>query len=82
MSSRADTETARLRRLRRLAQRRNLTILVKTEVNSKARSGFYMLNDEDTRRPVFGDKPQPFSATLDQIEDFLNEDGAESEPDA
>jgi len=81
MSSRADTDIARLRRLRRVAQRQNLTILVGTKPNSKQLSGFYMLSDDDTRRPVFGNVPRPFSATMDQIEAFLGggDDAGEDE---
>ena len=71
MSSRAHSDIARLRRLRRVAQRQNLTILVGTKTNSKQLSGLYMLSDDETRRPVFGNVPQPYSATMEQIEAFL-----------
>ena len=34
--------------------------------------GGYMLRDEDTRKIVFGDKGYEFSATLDEVEEFLD----------
>jgi hypothetical protein len=33
--------------------------------------GGYMLRDDDTRKIVMGDKGYEFSATLDEIETFL-----------
>jgi len=70
MSSRAGTETARLRRLRRTAARQGLAILAATKPASKGLGG-YMLSDDAERRIVLGDKPKPYAATLDEIEAWL-----------
>ncbi len=70
MSSRAATEVARLRRLRRLAARAGLAILAAAKPSSKG-SGGYMLTDDDERKPLLGHQPAPYSATLDDIEAHL-----------
>lgn len=71
MSSRAHTEAARLRRLRRLAARHGLAILAAAKPNSAQPDGGYMLSDDATRRPILGDRPQPYGASLDAIEAHL-----------
>lgn len=72
--SRSDTDAARLRRLRRLAARRGLAILAAARPASKVAGGGYMLSDEATRRVVLGDKPLPYSASLEAIEAQLEAD--------
>ncbi|HTJ57848.1 MAG TPA: hypothetical protein VL418_09840 [Devosiaceae bacterium] len=79
MSSRAGTEVARLRRLRRLAGRRGLALLATERPNPKLPGSGYMLNDDESRRPILGDRPQPYSATLDQIEEYLDRMPEDSE---
>jgi hypothetical protein len=74
MSSRAGTETARLRRLRRAAARQGLAILAAGKPASKGLGG-YMLSDDAERRIILGDKPKPYAATLDEIEAWLEEEG-------
>ena len=72
LSSRAGTDIARLRRLRRLAARRGLAILATDKPPPKTPDGGYMLNDDETRQPILGGKPQPYCASLDEIEDYLD----------
>ncbi|HEY4200146.1 MAG TPA: hypothetical protein VGM83_06260 [Devosiaceae bacterium] len=72
MSSRTNTEVARLRRLRRFAARHNLAILASEKPSSKVPGGGYMLNDNEARKPVIGAHPQPYSASLDEVEEYLD----------
>ncbi|RUT29353.1 hypothetical protein EMQ25_14635 [Arsenicitalea aurantiaca] len=71
MSSRAGTETARLRRLRRFGHRRGYTILAAQRPASKVAGGGYMLSLDATFKPVLGDEPIPYSASLDEVEAYL-----------
>lgn len=73
MSGRAGSEVARLRRLKRLAARYGLAILVATKPSSKVAEGGYMLTEDETRKVLLGDRPQPYSASLDAIEAHLDQ---------
>jgi urease accessory protein UreE len=76
MSSRSHTQTAVERRLRRLAQRRGWSLLIAQKRNPKIEAhGGYMLRDDETFAIVFGNKSYEFSASLEEIEAFL--EGAE-----
>ena len=78
MSSRAHTNTAVERRIRRLAQRRGLSMLIAQKRNPKIEAhGGYMLRDDGTFAIVFGNKSYDFSASLEEIEAFLNADEQE-----
>jgi hypothetical protein len=72
MGSRANTDAARERRVRRIAMRQGLQILkpAKPEPRVVARGG-YMLREEETRKVVLGDSGYQFSATLDEVEDYF-----------
>ena len=60
------------RRVRRLAQRRGLSLLVAQKRNAKIDAhGGYMLRDDETNAIVFGNVSYDFSADLDEIEAFL-----------
>jgi hypothetical protein len=75
MSSRAHTRTAVERRLRRLAQRRGWSLLVAQKRNAKIDAhGGYMLRDDETMKIVFGDRSYDFSASIEDIEAFLEAD--------
>ncbi len=72
MSSRAHTNTAVERRIRRLAQRRGWSMLIAQKRNPKIDAhGGYMLRDDTTFEIVFGNKSYEFSASLEEIEAFL-----------
>ena len=78
MSSRAHTNAAVERRIRRLAQRRGLSMLIAQKRNPRIEAhGGYMLRDDETFEIVFGNKGYEFSADLDEIEAFLTVDGEE-----
>ena len=66
------------RRVRRIAQRRGLSLLIAQKRNAKIDAhGGYMLRSDETMEIVFGNKSYEFSADLDEIEAFL---AAEDEP--
>lgn len=72
MSSRAHTRTATERRIRRVAQRRGLSLLTAKKRNPKIDAhGGYMLRDDDSFAIVFGDRGYEFSASIEEIEAFL-----------
>lgn len=82
MSSRKDSDSARLRRLKRLGQRQGLTILTTNKPNPRFPNGGYMLSNDETRRPILGDKPVPYCASLDEIEAYFDTlDGQEEGDD-
>lgn len=73
MGNRANSQTSLERRIRRIAQRRGLSLLVAHKRNRQIDAhGGYMLSDDDTRKPVFGNAGYEYSATLDEIEAFLD----------
>lgn len=74
MSSRAHTQTAIERRVRRLGRPFGVSLLVAQKRNPKIDAhGGYMLRDDDTFEIVFGNKGYEFSATLEEVEEFLME---------
>ena len=73
MSSRAHTQTAQERQVRRLCRPYNLSLLIAQKRNPKIdEHGGYMLRDEDFKI-VFGNEKYDFSATLEEVEEFLLE---------
>lgn len=81
MGSRADTDTARLRRLRRIGHRMGMTILQVRKAEKK-KPGGYMLSMDEERRIVLGDQPAPYSATLDEVEAYLDRFAEAEDEDA
>lgn len=74
MSSRANTLAAMERRVRRLGRPFGVSLLVAQKRNPKIEAhGGYMLRDDETFEIVFGNKGYEFSASLEEVEDFLNE---------
>jgi hypothetical protein len=70
--SRANALVSIERRIRRLAQRRGLSLLVARKRNARIDAhGGYMLRDDDTGAIVFGDRSYQYSADLEEIEAFL-----------
>ena len=69
--SRFDTNSQE-RRVKRLGRRYGVTLVKCDKPFGKvAQHGGYMLRDDDTRKIVFGDAGYEFSATLDEVESFL-----------
>lgn len=60
------------RRVRRLGRRYGVSLMKCDKPFGKVlQHGGYMLRDDDTRKIVFGHKGYEYSATLDEVEDFL-----------
>lgn len=60
------------RRVKRLGRRYGVTVLKSARPFGKiAEHGGYMLSDDDTRNIVFGNAGYDYSATLEEIEEFL-----------
>ncbi len=78
MSSRAKTEAARLRRLRRIGHRFGLTILTTSKPDPKIVNGGYMLSADENFAVILGNRPKPYSASLDEIEAYLDQREGES----
>lgn len=61
------------RRVKRLGYRYGVLLIRCAKPFGKVlEHGGYMLRDEDTRKIVFGNDGYEYSATLDEVEDFLN----------
>ena len=74
MTSRANTLAAMERRVRRLGRPFGVSLLVAQKRNPKIEAhGGYMLRDDETFQIVFGNKGYEFSASLEEVEEFLNE---------
>ena len=74
MSSRAHTLAAIERRVRRLGRPFGVSLLVAQKRNPKIEAhGGYMLRDDDSFEIVFGNAGYDFSASLEEIEEFLLE---------
>jgi hypothetical protein len=72
MSSRRDTLAATERRIRRLLGRRNLDLLKAQKPSAKAQEhGGYKLRDAATGQIVLGEVSYEFSASLEDIEAWL-----------
>ncbi len=77
MSGRGGSLVALERQVRRLAQRRGLSLLIAQKRNAKIDAhGGYMLRDDSSFAIVFGNKGYEFSADLDEIEAWLGQSEA------
>ncbi|KFL26981.1 hypothetical protein [Paradevosia shaoguanensis] len=80
MGSRANSQAAVERRIRRIAQRRGLSLLIAQKRNSKIEAhGGYMLRDDETFAIVFGNRQYDFCADLEEIEAWLEKDEGEAD---
>jgi hypothetical protein len=78
MSGRAHSLVAIERRVRRLAQRRGWSLLVARRRNPQIDAhGGYMLRNDGTGAIVFGNAVYEYSATLEEVEAFLDGDADE-----
>ncbi len=60
------------RRVKRLGYRYGVLLMKSAKPFGKiAEHGGYLLRDEETRKTVFGNKGYEYSATLDEVEEFL-----------
>lgn len=75
---RANSTAALERRVRRLAQRRGLSLLIAQKRNAQIIAhGGYMLRADVDLKVVFGNAGYDFSADLDEIEAWLLATGTE-----
>jgi hypothetical protein len=72
MSNRNTTNSLE-RRVKRLARRYGVSLMKCEKPFGKVLAhGGYMLRDDDTRKIVFGNDSYDFSATLEEVETFLD----------
>lgn len=72
--SQKDRENSRLRRAKRLAIRLGLHVMICQKPDKRVLAhGGYMLRDGATMKIVFGDAEYLFSASLDEVEAWLDE---------
>jgi hypothetical protein len=77
--SRKEATPSRERRAKRLAIRYNLHVMTCQKPDKRVLAhGGYMLRDGETMTIVFGDKDYPFSASLDEIEAWLDENTSDA----
>jgi hypothetical protein len=71
-SASRDSVRSQERRVKRLGRRYGVSLMTcEKPIGKVAQHGGYMLRDDETRKIVFGDKGYEFSATLDEVEEFL-----------
>ena len=68
--SRKEFDNSRMRRLKRYAARYGLTILTDEKMKVLGHPGGHAIRDENFK-VLFGDVPKPFSASLDEVEEWL-----------
>jgi hypothetical protein len=74
--SRKDATSARERRARRACTRLGLHLMTAQKPDKQVLAhGGYMLRNGETMAIVLGDKAYLFSASLDEVEDFLDAQG-------
>lgn len=72
MGNRLDVNSIE-RRVKRVARRYGVSLMKHEKPFGKvAQHGGYMLRDDDTRKIVFGNNGYEYSATLDEVEAFLD----------
>jgi hypothetical protein len=71
MMSRKEFDASRMRRMKRVAARHGLTILTSEKLKVLGHPGGHALREDASFKIVFGDVPKPFSASLDEIEDYI-----------
>jgi hypothetical protein len=77
--SRKEFDASRMRRMKRVAGRHGLTILTAEKIKVLGQAGGHQVRDDETFRIVYGGVPKPFSASLDDIEAWLEGLDAESD---
>lgn len=77
--SRKEFDVSRMRRMKRVAARYGLTILTAEKIKVLGQPGGHALRHDESFKIVYGDVPKPFSASLDDIEAYLDKLEAEEE---
>jgi hypothetical protein len=68
--SRKEFDASRMRRMKRVAARHGLTILTSDKIKVLGQPGGHAVRDANFNI-VFGNVPKPFSASLDEIETWM-----------
>lgn len=76
--SRKEFDVSRMRRLKRYAARFGLTILTDDKMKVLGTTGGHAIRDEQFKI-LYGNVPKPFSASLDEIEAWLEANTADEE---
>ena len=76
--SRKEFDVSRMRRLKRISARHGLTILTDEKMKVLGHTGGHAIRDADFK-VIYGNVPKPFSATLEDIESYLEKLEAEEE---
>jgi hypothetical protein len=76
--SRKEFDASRMRRMKRVAARHGLTILTAEKLKVLGHAGGHQVRDE-AFKIVYGDNPKPFSASLDDVETWLEHLDEESQ---
>lgn len=76
--SRKEFDVSRMRRLKRISARHGLTILTDEKMKVLGHAGGHAIRDADFK-VIYGNVPKPFSATLEDIESYLDKLEAEEE---
>lgn len=70
---RADSKRSVERRVRRVATRLGLHLMIVDKPDKQVRAhGGYMLRDAETMCIIFGNKDYPYCADIDEVTDFLD----------
>ncbi|KFC72290.1 hypothetical protein FF80_00045 [Devosia sp. LC5] len=69
--SRKEFDASRMRRMKRLAGRYGLTILTAEKLTAKQGKGGHAIREDESFKVIYGHSPLPFSATLEDIESYL-----------
>lgn len=77
--SRKEFDASRMRRLKRYAARYGVTILTDDKMKALRKPGGHALRDDESFKIIYGNEPTPFSASLDDIEAWLEANTAGEE---
>lgn len=77
--SRKEFDASRMRRLKRFAARYGLTILTDEKMKALGKPGGHAIREDDTFKVIFGNVPKPYSASLEDIENWLEANTAGEE---
>jgi hypothetical protein len=71
--SRKEFDASRMRRLKRIAARHGWTILTAEKIKVLGGQGGHAIRDDASFKIIYGDVPKPFSASLEEIEAYIDE---------
>jgi len=69
--SRKEFDASRMRRLKRIAARHGLTVLTAEKIKVLGSGGGHAIRDDESFKVIYGDVPKPFSASIDDVEAYL-----------